>query len=63
MFEPSRNILRREQKPSSGKVVTDSNCFDGHENRMASHVHRIWNHACERNDGERCNDCFGKEKR
>ena len=58
-----RNILPRERKPSTGKVVTDSNRFDGHENRMASHSHRIWNHACERADGKRCRDCIYRRKR
>lgn len=58
-----RNILRRERMPSRGKVVTDSNRFDGHDNRMASHIHRIWNHACERTDGKRCGDCIYRRKR
>ena len=58
-----RNILPRECRPSTGKAVTDSNCFDGHENRMASRIHRIWNHACERTDGKRCKDCIHRKRR
>jgi len=58
-----RDSLRQHQKPTPGKFVTDSNRFDGHDNRMASHIHRIWNHACERSDGSRCSDCIYRRKR
>jgi len=64
MLDPSiRNILRRERMPSRGKVVTDSNRFDGHDNRMASHVRRVRNHACERADGKCCGDCIHRRRR
>jgi len=58
-----RNILPRERRPSAGKAITDSNRFEGHENRMASHIHRIWNHECERTDGELCKDCIRRKGR
>jgi len=60
---PIRNILRKERKPAPGKAVTDSNRFPGHENRMAWHIHRVWNHACERTDGRRCRDCIRRKVR
>jgi hypothetical protein len=46
-----------------GKVVTDSHRFEGHDTRMASHIHRVWNHRCERADGKRCEDCIYRWKR
>ena len=52
-----RNVLRINQRPTPGKFETDSNRFPGHENRMAAHIHRIRNHACERTDGKKCRDC------
>ena len=58
-----RNTLQQYQNPTPGKVVTDSNCFRGHANRMASHTHRIRTHACERTDGKRCKDCIYRRKR
>ena len=63
MPHADRNILRIFQPPSAGKAETDSNRFPGHENRMASHIHRIWNHRCERSDGGRCKDCLFRERR
>lgn len=64
MLNPSvRNILRRERMLSPGKVVTASSHFDGHANRMASHIHRVWNHTCERIDGKRCGDCIYRRSR
>ena len=58
-----RNTLRQHQQPTPGKVVTDSNRFDGHDNRMASHSHRIWNHKCEQTGGKRCKDCIYARRR
>ena len=57
-----RNNLRKHQTPTPGKVVTESHRFPGHDNRMASHTHRVWNHACERTDGDRCGDCIYRRK-
>ena len=58
-----KNDLRRYQTPTPGKVVTASNGFEGHENRMAAHIHRVWNHPCERTDGTRCSDCIRRTRR
>jgi len=58
-----KDIRRSSQEPTPGKVVTDSNRFGGHEARMASHTHRIWNHPCEREDGSKCPDCIMKRRR
>jgi len=58
-----RNDLRRHQAPTPGKVITESNRFDGHENRVAAHAHRVWNHTCERSDGKRCGDCLRRKGR
>ena len=58
-----KDRLKQHQAPTPGKVVTDSNNFAGHENRMADHIHRVWNHACERTDGKRCPDCIYRRKR
>ena len=57
-----KDRLRQHQAPTPGKVVTDSNRFPGHANRMASHIHRIRTHACERTDGKRCPDCIYRRK-
>ena len=61
--EAIKNDLRRHQAPTPGKVVTDSNRFDGHDNRMAAHSHRVWNHACERTDSTKCTDCLRRKRR
>ena len=61
--EAIKNDLRRHQTPTPGKAFTASNCFDGHENRIAAHSHRIWNHACEQINGTRCKDCLRREPR
>ena len=58
-----KNRLRQHQGPTPGKAVTASNRFDGHDIRMASHVRRVWRHACERTDGAACTDCFRREER
>jgi len=34
-----------------------SNDHDGHENRVRSHMYRVWHHACER-PKRPCNDCI-----
>ena len=57
-----RDILHKERKATPGKVVTDSNRFNGHDNRMAAHIQRVWNHACERRDGRRCKDCLRRKR-
>jgi len=57
-----RNNLRDHRAPTPGKVVTESRRFPGHDNRMASHIHRVWNHPCERTDGDRCDDCIYRRK-
>lgn len=57
-----KDTLRQHQAITSGKVVTDSHRFDGHDNRMASHIHRVRNHTCERTDGKRCPDCIYRRK-
>ena len=61
--EAIKNDLRRYQTPTPGKVVTASNCFEGHENRMAAHIRRVWNHPCERTDDTRCRDCIRRTRR
>lgn len=61
--EAIKNNLRRHQTPTPGRVITASNCFEGHENRMAAHRHRVLNHACEQADGARCKDCIRREER
>ena len=58
-----KDIRRSNQVPTPGKVVTDSNRFAGHDNRIASHIHRVWKHTCERTDGERCGDCIRRRRR
>ena len=63
MHTSDKDILRSQQDPSPGKATSDSSNFPGHENRMADHIHRVWNHACERTDGKRCRDCIYRRKR
>ena len=58
----TKDTLHSQQDPSPGKTKTDSNNFPGHENRILEHIHRIWNHACERTDGKRCRDCMCRGK-
>ena len=60
---PIRDILKQDRIPTPGKVQTDSRDYPGHDNRMASHIHRIWNHRCERVDGGRCDDCIYRRRR
>ena len=38
---PLKNILSREQKPSEGRNELLSRLYPGHQNRMASHSHRV----------------------
>jgi hypothetical protein len=63
MHPSNKDTLHSQRDPSSGKTTTDSNRFPGHENRMADHIHRVWNHTCERTDGKRCGDCLQWRKR
>lgn len=35
-----------------------SHLFPGHENRMKSHIHQVWNHRCERIGRSPCIDCI-----
>ncbi len=63
MHPLNKDILHSQRDTSPGKVTTDSHDFPGHENRMADHIHRIWNHVCERTDGKRCADCLHRRKR
>lgn len=63
MFQrPPRDNLHEQQDSSPGTSQTDSHDFPGHDNRMAAHIHRIWNHTCERADGKRCKDCLYRRK-
>ncbi len=59
----TKDILRSNREPTPGRATSDSHRYPGHENRMASHVRRVWNHACERTDGKRCRDCIYRRKR
>lgn len=58
-----KDVLRGQQDPPRGKASNNSADFPGHEARMATHIQRVWNHACERTDGKRCRDCLYRRKR
>ncbi len=58
-----KDIRRSSQEPTPGKAAADSSRFPEHEVRMTSHVHRIWNHPCERTDGSKCSDCIMRRRR
>ena len=58
-----KNVLKSHQYQTPGRASSDSNRHPGHANRMASHIHRIWNHPCERPDGPKCPDCIKRKPR
>ena len=59
MAQPSiKDVLQMHAEPKSGRYATESNRFPGHEARMAAHIHRIRNHACERLGQKKCSDCI-----
>lgn len=58
-----RCILSSQQDRSHGKAATDSNCFPGHDQRMAWHMMQVRNHPCPCGSGIRFGDCcLGKSK-
>jgi len=59
----TKDILHSNRDPTPGRATNDSHRFPGHGNRMGNHIHRVWNHACERTDGKRCRDCLYRRKR
>ncbi len=55
---------RRSTKENHSRALSSSLTSLARNIELPSpHIHRIWNHACERTDGKRCGDCICRRKR